>query len=193
MNVGGKGGCLGKPIVLLVGLPGSGKDEVSKTLRDLLGYKVIRMSDLLLEELRRRGLSETRENLRSLGLELRSRMGGGALARLAIEVISSSPPPRCFVVNGVRNIEEIDEFIRKFGDDVITIAVLASKKIRFIRMRARMREGFDRGDYEDFLRDDRDEITMFHLGDAIAYADRFIVNDGCLEEMRWKVVSMVTG
>ncbi|MEM1984900.1 MAG: AAA family ATPase [Candidatus Korarchaeum sp.] len=192
MNGGGTERCLGKPIVLIVGLPGSGKDEASKALRDLLGYRVIRMSDLLLEELRRRGLSETRENLRTLGLELRSRLGEGALAKLAIEVIVSSPPPRCFVVNGIRNVEEIDEFVKEFGDDVITIAVLASKKTRFIRMRARMREGFDRGSYEDFLRDDRDEITTFHLGDAIAYADRFLVNDGCLEEMRWKLISMVT-
>lgn len=185
--------CLGKSIVLIVGLPGSGKDEASKTLRDLLGYRVIRMSDLLLEELKRRGLSETRENMRSLGLELRNKLGRGALAKLAIETIVNSPPPRCFVVNGIRNIEEIDEFIKEFGDDVITIAVLASKKTRFIRMKARMREGFDRRSYEDFLEDDRAEITTFHLGDAIAYADRFLINDGCLEEMKWKLISMVTG
>ncbi|MDW8034999.1 MAG: AAA family ATPase [Candidatus Korarchaeum sp.] len=183
--------CLGKPIVLIVGLPGSGKDEASKTLRDLLGYKIIRMSDLLLDELRKRGLSETRENLRSLGLELRRRMGGGALTKLAVELINNSPPPHCFVINGVRNIEEIDEFIKEFGDNVITIAVIASKKTRFIRMKERMREGFDRRSYEDFLKDDRDEITLFHLGDAIAYADRFLINDGCLEEMRWKLISMV--
>ncbi len=191
MNGGGSGECLGKPIVLIIGLPGSGKDEASKALRDLLGYRVIRMSDLLLEELRKRGLSETRENLRSLGLELRSRMGEGALAKLAIEVMAKSPPPRCFVVNGIRNIEEIDEFVKEFGDNVITIAILASKKTRFIRMRTRMREGFDKGNYEDFLREDRDEITAFHLGDAIAYADRFLVNDGCLDEMRWRLLSMV--
>lgn len=193
MRGSGSGRCLGKPIVLIVGLPGSGKDEASEALRDLLGYKIIRMSDLLLEELRRRGMRETRESLRSLGLELRSKEGNGVLARLAIEVIGRSPPPRCFVVNGIRNIEEIDEFVREFGDDVITIAILASKKTRFIRMRARMREGFDKETYEEFLRDDRDEITTFHLGDAIAYADRFLINDGCLDEMKWKLLSMVTG
>ncbi|MCS7102629.1 MAG: hypothetical protein NZ992_01950, partial [Candidatus Korarchaeum sp.] len=110
---------------------------------------------------------------------------------LAVELINNSPPPHCFVINGVRNIEEIDEFIKEFGDNVITIAVIASKKTRFIRMKERMREGFDRRSYEDFLKDDRDEITLFHLGDAIAYADRFLINDGCLEEMRWKLISMV--
>ncbi|RDD53890.1 MAG: dephospho-CoA kinase [Candidatus Korarchaeota archaeon NZ13-K] len=190
---GGSEKCLGKPIVLIVGLPGSGKDEISRAIGDLLGYRVIRMSDLLLEELRRRGLSETRENMRSLGLELRERMGRGALARLAIDVIMSSPPPRCFVVNGVRNVEEIDEFVREFGDDVITIAVLTSKKIRFIRTSARMRGGFDRSSYSEFLRDDREEIIAFHLGDAIACADHFVLNDGCLEEVKWRVVSIITG
>lgn len=187
------GKCLGKPIVLLVGLPGSGKDEASRTLRDLLGYRTIRMSDLLLEEVKRRGLEETRENLRKIGLELRKSMGNGVLAKMAIEIIKSSNGPRCFVVNGVRNIEEIDEFVKEFGDDVVTIAVLSSRKIRFLRGLLRARSGFDKISYDDFLREDREEITGFHLGDAIAYADHFILNDGCLEEFRWKLISLVTG
>lgn len=186
-------GCLGKPIVLLVGLPGSGKDEASRALRDLLGYKVITMSDLLLEEVRKRGLTETRENLRQVGLELRRSMGNGALAKMAIDLIRRQGASGCFVINGIRNIEEIDEFLREFGDNVLTIAVLSSRKIRFLRSLTRARKGFDEKSYEGFLKEDREEITSFHLGDAIAYADYFILNDGCLEEFRWKLVSLVIG
>jgi dephospho-CoA kinase len=186
-------GCLGKPIVLIVGLPGSGKDEASKALEEALGYKIIRMSDLLIEEVERRGLRKTRESLRSVGIELRRERGASVIAKLAIETIKRSPPPRCYVVNGIRNIEEIDEFKKEFGEDVITIAILSSKWLRFIRTSLRKKEGFDRGSYEEFLREDREEIETFHLGDALAYADHFLLNDGCLEEFKWKLLSLVTG
>ena len=186
-------GCPGKPIVLIVGLPGSGKDEASKALEEALGYRVIRMSDLLIEEVERKGLSKTRESLRSVGIELRRERGASVIAKLAIEVIKGSPPPRCYVINGIRNIEEIDEFKKEFGEDVITIAILSSRWIRFIRTSLRRREGFDKRSYEEFLREDREEIEAFHLGDALAYADHFLLNEGCLEELKWKLLSLVTG
>ncbi|RLG42205.1 MAG: dephospho-CoA kinase [Thermoproteota archaeon] len=186
--------------VLLVGLPGSGKDVVAKILEEKCGYKVIVMSEVVREKVLEMGLSETRENFRKVGLELRKRLGPAAVALLCIEKakeLEKIQKPAGFVINGIRNIEEIDAFKEKFGDSVITLAILASKRIRFDRIRKRGRKGFDLihrvrpMTYEDFLREDREEIQLFDMGNAIAWADVFIVNDGTLQELEDKVLSAV--
>ncbi len=182
---------LGRRIILIVGLPGSGKDAAARAIEEELGYKMLRMSDELLEELRKRGMPVTRENMRRVGIELRREMGPSAVAKLVIRRIESMGGMRGFVVNGIRNLEEIEEFERRFGAEVITIAILASKGLRFLRQLKRGREGFDRQSYADFLREDREEIRTFHLGDAIAAADYFILNEGGLEELKWRVVGLL--
>jgi len=180
-----------KKIVLIVGLPGSGKDAVARSIEEELGYKVLRMSDELLSELEERGLPPTRENMRKVGMELREKMGMGAIARLVIKRIREMGDFDGFVINGIRNIEEIEEFKREFGDEVVTIAILASKRLRFLRLLKRGRKGFDKDVFEDFLAEDEKEIRTFHLGDAIAMADYFVVNEGSLEELKWKVISLI--
>ncbi len=184
-------GGFGRKVVLIVGLPGSGKDAAAKAIEEELGFKVLRMSDELLDELKRRGLPITRENMRKLGMELRGEMGPSAIAKLVIRRIEGSNGEKGFVVNGIRNLEEIEEFERKFGDDVVTIAILASKNLRFLRQLKRRRVGFDKESYEEFLVEDREEIRTFHLGDAIAAADYFILNEGSLEDLRWRVVTLL--
>ncbi len=181
---------LGKRLVLLVGLPGSGKDEVARLIQEELGYSTLRMSDVLKDELQRRGMEITRENMRKLGLELRRKLGPAAVAKLTIERIVEG---KGYVINGVRNVEEIEEFRRRFGDEVITLAILAPKKIRFLRIMKRGRIGFDTTNFERFEEEDLKEITTFHLGDAIAMADDFIVNSGSMEDLKWKVISMILG
>ncbi len=184
-------GKIGGKIVLIVGLPGSGKDAAAKAIEEELGFRVLRMSDELLDELRRRGLPVTRENMRKVGMELRGKMGPSAIAKLVIKRMEELGGEKGFVVNGIRNLEEIEEFERRFGDEVVTIAILASKNMRFLRQLKRKRVGFDRESYEEFLAEDREEIRTFHLGDAIAAADYFILNEGSLEDLRWKVVRLL--
>ncbi len=181
---------LGKRAVLIVGLPGSGKDVAAKVIEEELGYKTFRMSDELLEELMKRNLPVTRENMRKVGVELRRKMGMSAIAKLVISRIKDSNVSN-FVVNGIRNVEEIEEFKREFGEDVVTIAILASKKLRFLRQLKRKRSGFDESEYSRFLEEDEKEIKTFHIGDAIALADHFILNEGGLEELRWKIISVI--
>ncbi len=188
--------------ILLVGLPGSGKDVAAKILEKECNYRVIVMSEMVRERVIEKGLPETRENFRKIGLELREELGPAAVALLCMkraEEIERTQGPAGFVINGIRNIEEIDAFKERFGDSVLTIAVLASKKVRFDRIRKRGRKGFDLIhkimplSYEDFLKQDREELQLFDMGKAIAWADVFIVNDGSLNELEEKVLSVVSG
>ncbi len=183
---------LGSKVVLIVGLPGSGKDLVTEALEEELGYEAFRMSDELLEELEKRRLPITRENMRKVGMELRKERGMAAIAKLVISKMRKSSS-EYFVVNGIRNLEEIEEFKREFGDEVITIAIIAPKKLRFLRQLKRKRSGFDESEYFRFLEEDEKEIRTFHIGDAIASADYFVLNDGGIEELKWKIISIVLG
>ncbi len=184
--------------VLLVGLPGSGKDVAAKILEKKCDFKVIVMSEMVRKKVIEKGLPETRENFRKVGLELRKEFGPAAVALLCInkaKEIEDTQSPAGFVINGVRNIEEIDAFKERFGDSVITIAILASKKVRFNRIRKRGRKGFDLMhrikpmSYEDFLKQDREELQLFDMGRAIAWADIFIINEGSIEELEKKLFS----
>ncbi len=181
---------LGKRVILIVGLPGSGKDVAAKIIEEELGYKVFRMSDELLEKLMRKELPITRENMRKIGMELRKEMGMAAIAKLVISKAKNSNASH-FVVNGIRNVEEIEEFKREFGEEAITLAIFASKKLRFLRQFKRRRSGFDESEYFKFLKEDEREIKTFHMGDAIAMADHFVLNEGSLEELKWKIISIV--
>ncbi|HIE23570.1 MAG TPA: dephospho-CoA kinase [Candidatus Korarchaeota archaeon] len=187
--------------VLLVGLPGSGKDIAAKILENRYGFRVIVMSDVVREVVVRRGLLETRENFRKIGLELRNELGPAAVALLCIkkaEEIEKNKTPPGIVINGIRNIEEIEAFRERFKDSVITIAVVASKKVRFNRIRKRGRRGFDLirrtkpMTYEEFLRQDREELELFDMGKALAWADAFIVNDGSVKELEENLISVLT-
>ncbi len=184
---------LGKKVVLIVGLPGSGKDVAAKAIEEELGYTVLRMSDELLEELKRRGLPISRENMRKVGMDMRRESGMAAVAELVISRMREFEHAKGFVINGIRNLEEIEAFEQEFGDEVVTIAILAPKKLRFLRQLKRGRSGFDKIDYQEFLDEDRREIRTFHLGDAIAVADYFILNEGSIEQLKWKVISAVLG
>jgi len=181
---------------MLVGLPGSGKDEVARIISEEFGYEVIVMSDLVREEAERLGMEPTREGLRRLGGLLRERDGPSAVAKLVLRKIAcmerESPRPG-YVVNGIRNIEEVDEIRRAFGGESLLLAVLSPRELRFHRLVRRGRAGFDPESWEALVREDRREVTLFHMGDAMALADRFVVNDCGLEELRIRVLKVILG
>jgi len=181
---------------MLVGLPGSGKDEVARIISEEFGYEIIVMSDLVREEAERLGIKPTREGLRRLGGMLREREGPAAVAKLVLRKIANmeeeSPRPG-YVVNGIRNIEEVDELRRAFERESLLLAVLSPRELRFHRLVRRGRVGFDPESWEALTREDRREVTLFHMGDVIALADRFVINDCGLEELRARVLRAVLG
>ncbi|ABN70326.1 conserved hypothetical protein [Staphylothermus marinus F1] len=162
-------------IVLVAGMPGAGKSIVSKAARDL-GLPVYNMGDVIRMETSRLYGIITPETMRETSRRVRKLYGEDYVARKTIEQIKEKRG--VIVVDGVRSLVEVEVF-KKYAETVI-LAVHASPKTRFERIRKRNRPG-DPDNWEDFVKRDLTEL-QFGLGNVIALADYMIVNEGSIEE-----------
>jgi dCMP deaminase len=115
----------------------SGKGEAIKYLVENKKFTAFSLSDVLREEAKKRGLEPARDNLISIGNELRSKEGPGILAGKAIEKIKNMPQA---VIDSIRNPSEIEE-LRKNLKDFKLVGVTADVKVRFERAKKRGRPG----------------------------------------------------
>ena len=173
----------GRPALIgLTGTNGAGKGEVAAYLKTK-GYACQSLSDVLREELSARGVESARDNLIRIGNELREKFGADVLARRAMARVSGPT-----VIDSIRNPAEA-EFLRTQGDFLL-VAVDAPIAIRYERARARGRDESART-LEVVRRKEEEEMTggttEQQIGLCMAMADRRILNDGTLEDLRRKV------
>ncbi len=166
-----------KLVIATTGMPGSGKGELSRLFREA-GYPVYVCGDVVRREAERRGLPKDSRTLGGLMFALREEGGRAAIVRrLAPDV--RSDPSRVVVVEGIRNLEEVEELRREF--DVILVAVHSPPRLRYERLVARGR-GDDPRTPEEFRERDARELRV-GVGDVIALSDLVIRNDGTLADL----------
>jgi len=195
----------GATVLAITGPFGSGCSTVAAILSDRLGYKSLRLSDLIREEGRRRPHRSKlqRQNLQALGNEIRrERNDPGALARIAIQRLDSLGETNDKVVlDGIRNVGEIEVLRELFGHSCYTIALECPANQRFDRLQpiygndARALDRF-RTDNEN----DRDQENPFgqQVALCVDLADVLVINDNAVTqtELRRKLldfVSVITG
>lgn len=167
-------------VICLTGMPGSGKSIVA-SLASELGIPVYIMGDVVREEAKLRGLPMTSSNLSKVAKILREKYGDDIIARRTVEKVRAScMRNRVVLIDGVRSLYELNT-LKELGE-VLVIAVHASPKTRFERVRRRGREG-DPRTWEEFHRRDLTELE-FGIGSVIALADYMLVNEGSLGEFR---------
>ncbi len=169
-------------------MPGSGKSVVSEAARSL-GIPVLVMGDVVREEARRRGIEPTPRNLVELARRLREEYGEAVIAERLAERVREllGKGHRVVVVDGVRSRRELQVFEKVAR--TVTIAVHASPRTRFERLRRRGRPD-DPKTWEEFRR--RDEVELgFGLGEVIALADYMIVNEGGYAEARMEAEKLL--
>ena len=176
-----------KKLIVIVGMPGSGKAMASRVARDL-GYPVLVCGDVIREEAKKRGLPPTPENIGILMLKIREEEGRAIVASRLIPRIQAQDS-YVVVVEGARNIEEIDELRKHY--DVRTLAIHASPSTRFSRLKSRGRSD-DPKNWKDFIIRDQREINV-GIGRLIATADRMIVNEGSVQEFKYSVNKLLKG
>lgn len=182
---------MAKLIIGITGQLGAGKDTVAQFL-ERRGFFHIRLSDLLREEFRRRGIGTfTRKDLQDIGDEMRAKFGGDVLARRALERASQSQTEK-IVLSSIRNPVEI-EYLRNHSNFHL-FGLVASKEIRFKRKLDSERS--DDGDIKtwgDFMmKDARDagegqEEYGQQVNACLEQADFIIDNSETLEELFGKI------
>jgi len=125
---------------------GAGKGEAIAFLRERSFY-ALSLSDVIRDELRLRGESETRERMIETGNAMRAAGGPAALAeRLLAQLL----PDRNYVVDSIRHPAEV-EALRRAGSGFRLLWVDADEATRVERLRRRGRSG-DPGTLDELRR-----------------------------------------
>jgi dephospho-CoA kinase len=165
-----------KRLIGLTGTNGAGKGEAAAFFESR-GYERHSLSDVLREELARRGLEATRDNLIRAGNDLRRRRGADVLARRVMRRVRGKA-----VIDSIRHPAEIAFLRRRPG--FILLAVDAPPAVRFERVSRRGRNE-SASSLDEFIRKEREEMTDRPEGQqlhrCLELADRTVVNDSTLE------------
>jgi dephospho-CoA kinase len=162
-----------KVVIALIGMPGSGKTEVSKVISEETRACTVVMGDIIREETVKRGFELNPENMGFVSVKLRKEYGDDVIAKRCIEKIQEIKN-NIVIVEGVRSLAEIRAFKEKIPN-FYTIVIETLQKTRFERLKKRGRPD-DSISWEIFVKRDERELG-FGLGNAIELADFCIVNE----------------
>ncbi|MBI2981028.1 MAG: AAA family ATPase [Deltaproteobacteria bacterium] len=172
-------------LIGLTGKNGSGKGEVADFLKTG-GFEYHSLSDIIRESLQKKRQKITRERLIREGTRLRTKHGLGALAEMTIRKLESD---RNYVIDSIRNPEEVKVLRRAKGFFLVTVR--ADRKIRFERVKARGRES-DPKTFRQFVTTEEKEFKSKNpasqqLVATEKLADLRLDNNGPLDQLHGKI------
>ncbi|MEZ4330415.1 MAG: deaminase [Myxococcota bacterium] len=180
-----------RPMIIgVAGRNGAGKGELVHFL-ERRSFTPLSLSDVIRQELARRGLPETRERMIEVGQELRRRFGPGALAQ---QLLLQLLPDRNYAIDSIRHPVEV-EILRHSGQPFHLVWIDAKLETRFERMRARGRSGDPTTVAELEALEGRergsDDPNAQQLDAVEALADFRIANDDTLEAFQARIEGWV--
>ena len=179
-------------IIGLTGRNASGKGTVASFLKES-SYVYHSLSDTLRDELKRRNLEESRDNLIMIGNSLREEGGPGILADLMISNLTSLEN---HIVDSIRNPLEVKSLRREYENHNFSlISVDARPEIRYERLKQRNRAG-DSSSWEEFLAQEKleersSDPNKQQIFETINEADYHIDNSGSLSELKNKIRKII--
>lgn len=164
----------------IVGMTGSGKSEVARVF-EKKGFITVRFGDITDEEVKKRGLTLDEANERKVREQLRREHGMAAYALLNRPRIDAALKMAPVVIDGLYSWEEYLFLKDCYRDDFIVVAVWASPKERYSRLRRRPVRPLTP---PEAASRDRAEIENLNKGGPIAMADYTVINQSSLEELK---------
>lgn len=168
-------------IIAFTGMPFSGKTEAVKIAKNM-NFQVVRMGDMVWDEVNKQGLKLNNKNVGTIANQMREKHGQDIWALKTINKIKSMGKIESIIIDGIRNIEEIDTFKRELGKNFAVVAVETSDKTRQKRALKRGRKD-DSKDIKKVKERDQRELR-WGLGSAIASADIVVSNEGSIDGFR---------
>lgn len=166
--------------VAIVGMPGSGKSELSAVF-EKNGFSRIRFGDITDEEVARRGLELNEQNEKIVREDLRKKHSMAAYAKLSMPKIDAALAKGNVVLDGLYSWEEYLLLKEKYGAKLKIIAVYSPPMLRYSRLSGRGVRPLTQQEAEGR---DRAEIEKLNKGGPIAMADFTIMNCGSLKELQ---------
>lgn len=166
-----------KKVIAIVGMCGSGKSVLSEAL-EKKGYKKVYFGGVTMEKLRESGLEINPENEKMMREKLREELGMGAFAKILLPKIKKLANDYNVVLDGLYSWDELK--IIKNELDVITIAIVADKNLRYERLKKRDIRPLTE---EEAKNRDISEIENIAKAGPIAYADYYILNNGTIDDV----------
>ena len=164
-------------------MPGAGKGVFRRAIQKM-DYPFVVMGDEVREEVKRRNLKPTPENMGKTMLSLRETEGPATIAKRCIPKIENENHKIVFI-DGIRSLVEVQEFKRHFPDFML-LAMHASPKTRYKRLFRRKRSD-DPTDWDTFMERDLRELGI-GMGSVIAVADYMIVNEDSIMQLKQKTL-----
>ena len=170
-------------IVGISGTNGSGKDTVAAMLAERFNFTNASATQMLADELIKRGLPTSREQKRTLSAEWRRESGTGVIVDKAVELAQKANASG-LAVGSLRNPGEADR-VHELGGVVVWVD--AEPEVRYKRVQKNAREGREAEDnktFEEFLAEEKAEMS--HSGDEATLnmagvrdkADLTLLNNG---------------
>lgn len=176
-------------VVGFTGMPGSGKSEAMEVAK-ARGHPVVRMGDLIWEEVERQGLPRDAAHVGKVANAMRESHGKDVWARRTAERVRKvAAGQRLVLIDGVRSHEEVETLRRELGHDFLLVAIHTDPDHRFQRMAARGRADDSKDVAMLRVRDERE--MGWGIARTIALADEMLVNDGTLDQFRAKVGALL--
>lgn len=183
-------------LVAVVGMCGSGKSVLADALV-AEGYGYLRFGQIVLDEVKRRGVAPTEALEREIREGFRKDHGMGAMAILNIPKFDELLKNGNAVGDGMYSWDEYKILRERYGDNFITVAVYAPPQTRYDRLEKRSSDandtalrnrGFSR---EAAASRDKAEIENIAKGGPIAMADYTILNTGTVEEYKEQIKKFI--
>jgi dephospho-CoA kinase len=128
-----------KKLIIVVGLPGSGKSLAGRILKNSFNAKVVETGDIIREEVKRRGLEYNTENDKKIRSWFHSGREHIVIKRIWDKLKKSRKKVR--VIVGFRCLKEIKLLRRHYKGKIVMISIVSSFRIRSIREMRRKRFG----------------------------------------------------
>ncbi len=138
----------------VTGLFCAGKDTFANYLIEKKGFEHISLSDIIREEADIRGIESTRDNLFTLGNELREKQGPNVLAKIAVQRMN---PTKNYVITSIRNPLEVKYLAS--SKNFVLVNIESPLEVRFRRLIARGRGEKDANTLEEFKANEERELT----------------------------------
>ncbi len=179
-------------IIVVVGLPLSGKTTHCKIIGEKKGIPLVETGTFVFKEVEKRGLEATPENVQKVAGECKA-ISDSYFTERAVEFIETThnDAPAVFI-SGIKARSEVEFLVEKFGkDNVKIIAFHASPDTRFARLGNPDRTDDTRGsktEEDKAMREDRTRFELrdrkelgYGVGTLIALSDH-VINT---EDRRW--------